>query len=136
MRTGSNLVRATKPFAQEGRWRSWWHFWSTLAVLICLLGLPCLEVPGLWRLRPGVLAGYVTICLYGMWVLPLLLRPRQPADSALALLLHAALVTALAVLAPGLLLWTLLLPLVLATAVGSYLFYAQHNFPDARWQEG
>jgi len=29
---------------------------------------------------------------------------------------------------------TLLLPLWVATALGSYLFYAQHNFPGSRFQ--
>jgi omega-6 fatty acid desaturase (delta-12 desaturase) len=82
-----------------------------------------------------ILAGYATVFLYGMCLRPLLLRPREHADAALALLLHAALVTALAVWAPALLLWALLLPLGVATALGSYLFYAQHNFPRARFQE-
>ena len=71
-----------------------------------------------------------------MCLRPLLLRPRRHADAALALLLHAALGTALAAFAPALLLWTMLWPLWVATALGSYLFYAQHNFPEARFQEG
>ena len=83
-----------------------------------------------------ILAGYGTIFLYGMCLYPLWFRPRQHADAALALLLHVALVTALAALAPTLLLWALLLPLGVATALGSYLFYAQHNFPGARFREG
>jgi omega-6 fatty acid desaturase (delta-12 desaturase) len=76
------------------------------------------------------------VFLYGMCLCPLLLRPRQHADAALALLLHAALAAALAACAPALLLWTMLLPLGVATALGSYLFYAQHKFPGARFQEG
>ena len=82
-----------------------------------------------------ILAGYATVFLYGMCLRPLLLRPRQHADAGLALLLHATLVTALAAFAPALLLWTLLLPLWVATALGSYLFYAQHNFPGAQFQQ-
>ena len=232
MRTASELVRATKPFAREVRWLSWWHFWSTLVALAGLLALACLDVPwwgrlpvsilagltmvrmfviyhdyqhgtilgnsrlaavvlavygllllaprSIWRhthnhhhrhngrlhatgigsfplmttqafARAGrlrrfgyvlsrhpltILAGYATIFLYGMCLYPLWFRPRQHADAALALLLHAALVTVLAAVAPALLLWTLLLPLGVATALGSYLFYAQHNFPGARFQEG
>ena len=231
MRTASELFRATKPFAREVRWRSWWHFWSTLAVLAGLLGLTCLEVSWWWRLPASVLAGlamvrmftiyhdhqhgtilrdsrladallgvygllmltppsiwrrthhyhhthngrlqaagvgsfrvmttqafarasrrrrlayalsrhpltilagYATVFLYGMCLAPLVLRPRQHADGAAALLLHAAMVPALAAFAPALLLWTLLLPLGVATALGSYLFYAQHTFPAARFQE-
>ena len=232
MRTASELVRATKPFAREVRWRSWWHFWSTLVALVGLLSLTSLEVPWWWRVFGSVLAGltmvrmfiiyhdyqhgtilrgslladmlltaygmllltplsiwrrahhyhhshncrlqaaaigsfpvmttrnfalasrrrrfayalsrhpltilagYVTVFLYGMCLYPLLFRPRQHADSALALLLHATLVTVLACFAPALLLWTLLLPLGVATALGSYLFYAQHNFPGAQFQDG
>jgi omega-6 fatty acid desaturase (delta-12 desaturase) len=83
-----------------------------------------------------ILAGYATIFLYGMCICPLLLRPRQHADAALALLLHSVLVTVLGAFAPALLLWTLLVPIAVATALGSYLFYAQHTFPGARFQEG
>jgi omega-6 fatty acid desaturase (delta-12 desaturase) len=232
MRSASELVRATRPFAREVRWRSWWHLWSTLTVLAGLLGLASLELPWVWRLPASALAGlamirmfaiyhdhqhgailrgsplagvalgayglmlltppsiwrrthnhhhghngrlqasgigsfrvmttrayarasrrrrlayalsrhpltivagYATVFLWGMCLRPLLLRPRQHADAALALLLHVALVAVLAALAPALLLWTLLLPLCVATALGSYLFYAQHNFPGARFQEG
>jgi omega-6 fatty acid desaturase (delta-12 desaturase) len=231
MRTAGELVRATHPFAREVRWRSWWHFWSTLAILTGLLSLTCLDVDWWWRLPASVLAGltvvrmftiyhdhqhgtilrgsrladvllgafglllltppsiwrrthhyhhshngrlqaagvgsfrvmttgayarasrrrrlgyalsrhpltilagYVTLFLYGMCLAPFLLRPRQHADGAVALLVHAALVATLAVFAPALLLWTLLLPLALAMALGTYLFYAQHNFPAARFQE-
>jgi omega-6 fatty acid desaturase (delta-12 desaturase) len=230
MRAASELVRATQPFAREVRWRSWWHFWSTLTVLAGLLGLTCLggawwaQLPlsilaglttvrmftiyhdylhgtvlrgspladvilrmyGLLVLTPAsiwrrthhyhhshngrlhaagvgsfpvmttrafaraswarrfayafsrhpltILAGYVTVFLYGMCVYPLFIHPRRHADAAVALLLHMVLVATLAVYAPALLLWTLLVPLGVATALGSYLFYAQHNFPGAQFQ--
>jgi omega-6 fatty acid desaturase (delta-12 desaturase) len=62
------------------------------------------------------------------------MHPRQHADAALALVVHAALVAAFAVFAPAVLLWSLVVPLGLATALGSYLFYAQHNFPGAHFQ--
>ncbi|HYV39054.1 MAG TPA: fatty acid desaturase [Gemmataceae bacterium] len=225
------LMRSTKPFAREVAWRSWWHFWSTLAVLASLLAITCFDI--FWVLRLGVsilagltmvrmfivfhdhqhgtilrgstladiilwmigmllltprsvwrhshdyhhhrnariqatgigtfplmttqafaqaswwrrlayavsrhpltiLAGYLTIFIFGMCIYPLLLRPRKHLDSALALVIHVALVTALAIFAPGVLLWTLMVPLGLATALGSYLFYAQHNFPDAHFQD-
>jgi len=81
-----------------------------------------------------ILAGYATVFLYGMCLKPLLVRPRQHTDAVLALLVHSALVAGLAATAPALLWWTLLLPLWVATALGSYLFYAQHNFPGARFQ--
>jgi omega-6 fatty acid desaturase (delta-12 desaturase) len=82
-----------------------------------------------------ILAGYLTVFLYGMCLYPLVLRPRQHMDAALALLVHAALVATLAAIAPALLWWALLLPLCVAMALGSYLFYAQHNFPEARFDK-
>src|SRR5438876_7887719 len=67
MRTASELVRSTKPFAREVRWRSWWHFWSTLAVLGGLLGLTCLEVHWWWRLPVSVLAGLVMVRMFTIY---------------------------------------------------------------------
>jgi hypothetical protein len=48
----------------------------------------------------------------------------------IALVLHVGLVIVLAVVAPGVLLLTYLLPLMLADALAAYLFYVQHNFPS------
>lgn len=229
MRTGSELVQATRPFAREHRWRSWWHIGTTLLALAGLLGAACLDAPWLvrlpcsvlaglvlvrlfviyhdhqhgtllrgsrlaaglmwvyglvllsppsvwrrshnhhhrhngrtagsgigafptmttaayaaaaWRTRLGyrlarhpltILAGYVTTFAYGMCLRPLLLNPRQHADAAAALLVHGALVAALALAAPpGVLVLGLLLPVAVCTALGSYLFYAQHNFPAVK----
>jgi omega-6 fatty acid desaturase (delta-12 desaturase) len=36
MRTGKELILATKPFAQEVRWKSWYHTISTLLILLAL----------------------------------------------------------------------------------------------------
>jgi hypothetical protein len=46
MHTASELVQATRPFAREVRWRSSWHFWSSLAVLVGLLALTCVGALG------------------------------------------------------------------------------------------
>ena len=67
MRTAIELVRATKPFAREVRWRSWWHCGSTLAVLASLLGLTCLEVPWGGRLPVSVLAGLVMVRMFAVY---------------------------------------------------------------------
>jgi omega-6 fatty acid desaturase (delta-12 desaturase) len=83
-----------------------------------------------------ILLGYLTVFLFGMCLAPFLRSPRQHLDCGLAFVVHVALVAVLAVMAPGILIWTLLLPLVVATGLGTYLFYAQHNFPAARFQEG
>jgi omega-6 fatty acid desaturase (delta-12 desaturase) len=79
--------------------------------------------------------GYVTIFLYGMCLAPLLRSPRKHADAGIALVVHAAIVLLL-VLRCGV--ETALLvgiaPLAIACATGSYLFYAQHNFPSVHVQ--
>jgi omega-6 fatty acid desaturase (delta-12 desaturase) len=229
MRTGPELIRATKPFAQEDRRRSWWHFGSTLAASVGLLGATCLDLPWLLRLPFSVLAGlvlirlfvlyhdylhgailrgsrladvvfrtcgllmlappsiwkqshdhhhhhnaqifaenmgaiwlmttdeyakanrwqrlgyavvrnpliillgYFTIFLFSMCLQPLFTKPRRHLDAAAALLLQAGLIAGLAVFAPVSLVFTFLIPVMLADALGSYLFYAQHNFPGARF---
>jgi omega-6 fatty acid desaturase (delta-12 desaturase) len=80
--------------------------------------------------------GYVTVFLYGFCIRPLLLDPRSHKDALAALGLHFGLLALLAVLSPGALFFAFLLPLFLAYAFGSYLFYAQHNFPAAKLRTG
>lgn len=82
-----------------------------------------------------IATGYVTIFLFGMCIRSFAVDRRAHFDSGLAILLHAALVATLAVFAPGLLLFLVLLPMTIACALGSYLFYAQHNFPGAKIRE-
>jgi omega-6 fatty acid desaturase (delta-12 desaturase) len=60
------------------------------------------------------------------------LNPRKHADAALAFVLHAALVAALAYYDAATLVLAVMLPFAIAMALGSYLFYAQHNFPDVK----
>ena len=79
--------------------------------------------------------GYFGIFLYGMCISPFLRKPRKNWDSALALVLHVALVVAVAVLAdPLTALFALVLPVFVACALGGYLFYAQHNFEGTQIQ--
>jgi len=79
-----------------------------------------------------ILFGYLTVFLFGMTIRPLWLDPRRHLDCAAALLLHGLLVATLAWLDPATLFFALLLPLFLASTLGAYLFYAQHNFPDMK----
>ena len=77
-----------------------------------------------------ILFGYFTVFLSGMCVQPFLREPREHFDGLVAILLHAT----VAVLVTWFLGWqvflfTVFLPQFLASALGSYLFYAQHNFP-------
>jgi omega-6 fatty acid desaturase (delta-12 desaturase) len=76
--------------------------------------------------------GYLTIFLYGMCVRSFLADRRQHADSGLSIALHASLVVTLAIFAPGLLLFLVLIPMTVASSLGAYLFYAQHNYPSVK----
>ena len=77
-----------------------------------------------------ILFGYFTVFFLGMIIIPLLNNPRKHYESFLALIVHVALGITLLLLAGwSTLLLAMVLPLFIAGAIGSYLFYAQHNFP-------
>lgn len=80
--------------------------------------------------------GYLSTFLVGMCLLPFVTHPRRHADGLLSLLLHVG----VAVLLASTLGWPAVLffqtiPMLLACAIGSYLFYAQHNFPGVAFTE-
>jgi acyl-lipid omega-6 desaturase (Delta-12 desaturase) len=78
-----------------------------------------------------LLFGYVTVFLVSQCLVPFLRNPRRYWASGLALLVHIALSIAIWTLfGPGVYLSAFLGPLFVAYALGVYLFYAQHNFPD------
>ena len=83
-----------------------------------------------------ILFGYVFAFLFGMCLLPFLTDPRKHFDGLIALLAHAAMAAALVHFWgwTGLVL-TQTIPHFIAAAIGAYLFYAQHNFPDVRLAE-
>ncbi len=77
-----------------------------------------------------ILFGYFTVFVFGMVILPFLNSPRKNIDSIPAFLLHIAIAVWLVIHFGWLgLTLTLLIPFLIACALGSYLFYAQHNFP-------
>jgi acyl-lipid omega-6 desaturase (Delta-12 desaturase) len=77
-----------------------------------------------------ILFGYVTVFIFGMVIVPFFNSPRKHVDSVPAFLLHGAVAIWLVVYFGWLgLVLTLLLPFFISSALGSYLFYAQHNFP-------
>jgi omega-6 fatty acid desaturase (delta-12 desaturase) len=73
--------------------------------------------------------GYLTVFLYNMCLRPWMQNPRTHTDGALAFGLHLGLVAALAYYDLPTLLLAVILPFTIAMGLGSYLFYAQHNFP-------
>ncbi len=232
MRTGQELIKATKQYAREHPARSWWYALSTAALLVATLagtiwnhsmtgrlvcsvfagllilrlfviyhdqqhhailsrsllaevlmrvfGILALSPSSIWRsshnhhhnhnskLRGShigsfpimtkahflrttpakrfqylfmrhpltILFGYVFVFLFGMCLNPFLNHPRKHYDCLIALLLHIGI---------GVLLFTLFgwqtlllaqtLPHFITYAIGSYLFYAQHNFPGVSFND-
>jgi omega-6 fatty acid desaturase (delta-12 desaturase) len=83
----------------------------------------------------NIVFGYVTIFFLGMCIGSFLRNPKENWDSAVAAVLHLAIVVGITWLfGPAVAIFALVLPLAIACAVGSYLFYAQHNFPSINIQ--
>ena len=78
-----------------------------------------------------ILFGYVFVFFWGMCVYPFFNNPKEHYDCAIAPVVHLTLAVILFFFCGGwlTLFLTLLLPHLIGSAIGSYLFYAQHNFP-------
>ncbi len=87
---------------------------------------------GLARHPLTMIFGYLTVFMYGMCIRAFFLNPRQHADSGLALILHVGLIVWLSSFGLQAVILCLILPLLIACGSGSYLFYAQHNFPGCK----
>ncbi|MCA1829564.1 MAG: fatty acid desaturase [Myxococcales bacterium] len=61
MRSGRDLIEATKSFTPESRVRSWWYVLSTTLVMIALYALAWQPIVWPVRLAIAVLAGFVTV---------------------------------------------------------------------------
>lgn len=82
-----------------------------------------------------ILFGYVFVFLFGMCVYPCFNSLRKHYDSLIALVVHTAIGIALTIVFGWqALVLTLLVPHFVASAIGSYLFYAQHNFPNVSFK--
>lgn len=76
-----------------------------------------------------ILFGYVTIFAFSITLLPLLRDPRRHWDSALSLLAHFGLIAIIWLGAGfGTAFFTVILPVAVASLLGSFLFFAQHSF--------
>ena len=76
-----------------------------------------------------VLFGYITIFAFSITLQPLLRNPAKHWDSALSLLTHGGLVALLWVYGGfDVAFFVVFLPMTIASALGSYLFFAQHSF--------
>jgi omega-6 fatty acid desaturase (delta-12 desaturase) len=83
-----------------------------------------------------ILFGYLFAFLYGMCLYPSLTKLREHYDCLIAFVLHVVLAGAIAwFLGWEALLLILVVPLFSGCAIGSYLFYAQHNFPGVTFSD-
>lgn len=83
-----------------------------------------------------ILFGYVFVFFYGMTVYPFFNSPRRHLDCMFAFVTHISISVAL-IYFFGWQTWllALALPFFIGCAVGSYLFYAQHNFPGVSFTD-
>jgi len=80
-----------------------------------------------------VVAGYLTIFLFSLTLLPLLKDPARHWDSAVSLVGHVGLIAALWFFGGfATAFFVVLLPITIASTLGSYLFFAQHSFKDMK----
>jgi len=80
-----------------------------------------------------ILAGYFTIFFLSVTVLPFLRNPVRNWDSLLVLLGHGGLIAALWITGGfDTAFFVVLLPMTIASMIGSFLFFAQHSFENMR----
>jgi omega-6 fatty acid desaturase (delta-12 desaturase) len=79
---------------------------------------------------------YITVFFYSLTLRPALADPKHHKDAILAVILHLSLVIALAILRPDVLLFAVVIPWSIASGLGAYLFYAQHNYPGVKLRPG
>jgi omega-6 fatty acid desaturase (delta-12 desaturase) len=83
-----------------------------------------------------ILFGYLSMFLYGMCVNPFINDPKKHFDCLISVVVHVAIGASLvAFWGWEQLLLTQTLPHFITYAIGSYLFYAQHNFPDVAFND-
>jgi omega-6 fatty acid desaturase (delta-12 desaturase) len=80
--------------------------------------------------------GYISMFLYGMCIQSFLSSPRRHWDSLVAVIFHFAYAAVLLIFG-GWLVWllTFCVPFFIAFLIGTYLFYAQHNFPGVTFRD-
>jgi omega-6 fatty acid desaturase (delta-12 desaturase) len=81
--------------------------------------------------------GYVTVFFLGMCIRPLFINPRRHWDAVFAVIVHAAIYVVLAMTNNSHnIIFVMVIPMVVAAGMGSYLFYAQHNYPSVELKIG
>ncbi len=64
MRTGKELIQASKVFAKEDRGKSWWYTLSTLTLLICALVGTCWNFHIIGRIACSILSGLLLVRMF------------------------------------------------------------------------
>jgi omega-6 fatty acid desaturase (delta-12 desaturase) len=83
-----------------------------------------------------ILFGYLFVFLWGMCAYPFINQPREHRDCLISVIVHLCLGVALVYFFGWTaLLLTLVVPHFIASAIGTYLFYAQHNFPTVSFYD-
>ena len=83
-----------------------------------------------------IMAGYIFVFIYGFCIKSLMSSFRRHFDSLIAMLFHgAAYFYLIHYYGWSQALMTITIPFSIACFIGAYLFYAQHNFPDAEFRE-
>ncbi len=83
-----------------------------------------------------ILFGYATIFFWEMSLWAFISNPKKHYDGAMAVVLHIAVAVALSFISIQALILGFVLPMFTITCLGSYLFYAQHNFPGMKRRHG
>jgi omega-6 fatty acid desaturase (delta-12 desaturase) len=80
--------------------------------------------------------GYIVMFIYGMCILSFVNGKSKHKDSLIALIVHGlAIILVTVFFGWKILFLAILIPFLVSSALGSYLFYAQHNFPDVEFRE-
>ena len=81
--------------------------------------------------------GYFTLFVFGLNLRTFLYSPKKHWDSIVSLVVHFSIAMILLNYGGwGLLITSWIIPFLLGNGIGAYLFYAQHNFPGAKFAEG
>ena len=82
------------------------------------------------------LTSYISVFLIGMCLKSFKENPKKHWDSLLAILVHISLLSFLwIVFGPSVTLLCLIVPFIVTTTIGSYLFYVQHNYPGVKMKK-
>ncbi len=83
-----------------------------------------------------ILFGYLTSFLINKTLVKLIRNPRENIPCGISLFLHFGLAILLSMYSVRALLLGMMLPLFIASALGTYIFYVQHNFPGMKRRKG